>query len=439
MGLHRDGSHYGLTPVEIHVRRMVWYQLCFLDLRTCEATGPRPQIRREDFDTQFPLNVDDVDLESSNPPTKDEARWTDMTFSRMRSECNEMHRIIWVERPRLERKETTLTAVLGKVQRFFTSMEKKYIPMLDRTNPLHQFAAMTYKVLSYRMHVMVLQRYNSSSRRLMPERLRQIMMTSGISQLENAIKLETTPSLITWQWYAGAFQQYHTALLLLSELYASDQHYHEDRVWAALDYAFEMPHEISRADKSRYILSELRDRTTVYQSYRKMRAPVALQNPISSRPVKRPIKSGSQAGSPSPSTSSMTSPETPMLAGAGAANTFAEGQDWTYNGFGNTEALLAPPVMLSPPMLHSDTSSGGAISSDPGQMSGGDAMLDIDWVSLKFPGFFANMAAYTRTYYDTINLPILIVIPDLPLVPGVGVRLGATRKETPNIRTRWDI
>lgn len=84
MGLHRDGSHYGLDPVEIHVRRLIWYQLCWLDIRTCEASGPRPQIRKEDFDTRFPLNVNDVDLESSNPPTRDAECWTDMTFTRMR-------------------------------------------------------------------------------------------------------------------------------------------------------------------------------------------------------------------------------------------------------------------------------------------------------------------------------------------------------------------
>ena len=59
MGLHRDPSTYSSNPVEIQVRRLIWYQICFLDLRTCEATGPRPQIRRDEYDTRFPLNVDD--------------------------------------------------------------------------------------------------------------------------------------------------------------------------------------------------------------------------------------------------------------------------------------------------------------------------------------------------------------------------------------------
>jgi len=94
MGLHRDGTHYDLSPVEIHERRMVWHQLCFLDLRTCEATGPRPQIHQDDFDTKFPLNVDDADLEDPNPPTENADRWTDMTFSLMRFDVNEMLRYL---------------------------------------------------------------------------------------------------------------------------------------------------------------------------------------------------------------------------------------------------------------------------------------------------------------------------------------------------------
>jgi len=182
MGLHRDGSHYGLGPVEIHVRRLVWYQICFLDIRTCESTGPRPQIRREDS-----------------------PHFTDMTITRMRFECNEMHRLIWMERPRIERKKTTLTSLLGKIQNFRSAMEKTYLPMLDKKIPLHFMAIQIYGVLSTRMHVMVLNRYASNQHRLMPERLRQIMLGSSVLLLEHAMTIETTPALSTWVWYQGMY------------------------------------------------------------------------------------------------------------------------------------------------------------------------------------------------------------------------------------------
>lgn len=86
MGLHRDGTFYNMTPIETHVRRMVWHQLCYLDMRTCDATGPRPQIRPDDYDTKLPLNINDVDLLRSSPPTEDRPYWTDMSLFRIRAE-----------------------------------------------------------------------------------------------------------------------------------------------------------------------------------------------------------------------------------------------------------------------------------------------------------------------------------------------------------------
>lgn len=286
MGLHRDGTIYGLKPVETHVRRLVWYQLCFLDLRTCEATGPRPQIRSEDFDTKFPLNVDDRDLESPHPPYEDAERWTDCTFSRMRFECNEMQRLIHQEAPRVEARKSSLTSLLGKVKNFWDATEKKYIPMIDKRINLHCMALLTYRALTYKMHIRILHRYGSNTERIMPERLRQVMLSSGLAQLEHAIAIETSAQTKTWAWYCGAFQQYHTALLILGEVYSTPQHYqHKDRVWKCLDYVFDLPANANQGHKARIILSELQRRMEVYQRHRKVRAPTNMTGRTGPRPV----------------------------------------------------------------------------------------------------------------------------------------------------------
>ncbi|KAF2470413.1 uncharacterized protein BDR25DRAFT_262297 [Lindgomyces ingoldianus] len=288
MGLHRDPSHYSSSPLEIHLRRLVWYQICFLDIRTCEATGPRPQIRRDDFDTQYPLNIDDVDLENGGcggygpdgKGTEDAKHFTDMTITRMRFECYEMHRLMWLERPRLEKKKTTLTSVLKKIQDFQARMEEKYLPMLDKRLPLHLLATQIYGILSCRLHVAALNKYASNQHRLMPERLRQLMMGTALLTLEYSITIETTPALSLWTWYVGALHQYHTALLLLSELYAKPREPAlEERVWRCLDFAFDLPAGLCGADKSRMILEELAGRTQMYQSLRGVRAPTKMKHP----------------------------------------------------------------------------------------------------------------------------------------------------------------
>ncbi|KAF2399911.1 hypothetical protein EJ06DRAFT_557004 [Trichodelitschia bisporula] len=284
MGLHRDGTHYGLSAVEVHVRRMVWYQLCYLDIRTCEATGPRPQIHKEDFDTRFPLNVDDTALELPSPPTEDAPHWTDMTLSRIRFECNEMHRFVWNERARLEKKKTALTVILGRVQEFVTESEKRFLPMMDMERPIHYMGFLVFRILSLRLHVMVLHRYATNHNRKMPERLRKILLTSGVTQVEAAITIETAPVLRQWAWYCGAIHQYHTTLLLLTELYATDIRYHEDRIWKCLDYVFELPPHLSRKEKGHLVLQEIITKTETFHSLRRVRAPKSIEETMGGPP-----------------------------------------------------------------------------------------------------------------------------------------------------------
>ena len=289
MGLHKDGTLYGIGPVETHVRRLIWYQLCMLDIRTCEAQGPKPGIREGEFDTKFPLNVDDNELESESPPQKSSDRWTDMTMTLIRMECNEMMRVIWADRPRLEKKQISLTAVLGKVENFRKVMNEKYLPMLDPSIPIQHAAQLIMRILCARMHIMILHRYhNSVSTRIpgkrtqvlpvpvgfspRPARLRQIILTSGTEQLEDAVLFETLPTLQPWSWFAGALQQYQTAFLLLAEIFTYPMRREADRIWRVIDYVFEVPEALSRDAKARLILTEMRDRIGVYRDARKLRA-----------------------------------------------------------------------------------------------------------------------------------------------------------------------
>lgn len=158
-GLHRDGTSFGLTPVEVHVRRMLWYQLCFLDIRICEAVGPRPSIRADEFDTKMPLNVDDHELGSLVAPKQDHARFTDMTLSRVRFECTELSRIIWRERPRIERGESSLTALLRQAEEFKDRMTKKWIPLCDPNITVQAFTILFLQQAFAKSHIGILHRY----------------------------------------------------------------------------------------------------------------------------------------------------------------------------------------------------------------------------------------------------------------------------------------
>lgn len=282
MGLHRDPSNYGASPLDTHIRRTLWYQLCFLDIRTCEAQGPRPSIRREDFDTQFPLNIDDADLSLADQRPTASSRFTDNTIARIRFECNEMHRTIWIDRPRLERKETTLTAIMTKTESFRKAMEANYHAMLDASsNPLARFVKILLDVLINRMTTMILHRYHNSVSIRMPDRLRQVLLTHGTQQMEDSVTLDTDPAFATWNWYNGAYTQYHVAFLLLIEIFAYPMRREADRIWRCLDYVYEIKRpERSRDEKARDILTEMRDKAAAYKNVRRMRAPVDMMRKL---------------------------------------------------------------------------------------------------------------------------------------------------------------
>lgn len=286
MGLHKDPTTYSTSPIECQVRRLIWHQICFLDLRTCEATGPRPQIRPDDFDTRLPLNIDDIDLDRAESGDKsvnivnDRTYFTDMTITRMRFECYDMHRFLWVERPKLERrrkegeKKVTINSLLARIQSFMAAMEKTYLPMLNKRVPLHALAAQIYGILSNRLYIHILQKYLSSDKHKMPERLRQIVLSAAIMILEHSQNIEQQPALFTWSWYVGALHQYHTALLILNEMYAQPRTpAMEQRAWRTLDFVFGLSPDLSPLEKTRAVLEDLMNKTQVYANLKRWRAP----------------------------------------------------------------------------------------------------------------------------------------------------------------------
>lgn len=378
MGLHRDGESYGLSPLETNIRRYIWYQLCFLDIRTCEAQGPRPTIRKDDFDTKLPINIDDADLHPYGKMPSAVDRWTDATFTLIRFELNEMMRTIWIDRPRIERRKISLTAVLTKIETFRRNMAAKYDHLIDERVPLHRCGRMTKNLLMSRLHVMTLHRYHNSVTNAMPERLRAIMLNSGTIMLENSVSLEIMPEVQQWAWYSGALHQYHVAFLLLIDVFYYPHRKEADRIWPCLDYVFKTNISQPREVKARAILTELQEKTAVYQEMRKMRAPSSMQKHVGQQAPRR-VDMGGVGTLRQITEDSSDSPTTVGRAPLPGV---------VFAGVSNGEALWALPNRESSEGT-SDAGSVqlGAASPPPVPTSGNpdDLMAEIDWVSKNHP------------------------------------------------------
>ncbi|KAI5292024.1 hypothetical protein KEM52_006676 [Ascosphaera acerosa] len=319
MGLYRDPEEFNFNAVDTQVRRMIWYQLCYLDLRTSEVQGPRFSIQRESFSTKFPLNLDDSDLVEADPPRLDAARWTDMTLTRIRIECQEMHRVLYTDRLRVEKRQISLLAVLSNIESFKQAMETKYGTLLDVPDPtpLQRVARLVMSILILRCYIIVLHRYHSSAST--PDRLRQLNLVCGAEQLELAIELETDPSLRSFNWVSSATNLNHISLLLLADVYIHPARKEADRLFRSFDYIFEVPpnlrepsldgvagisrHDIVslRSAKARHILQQFRDRFTLYLQARRLKTPTH----VSSKPLPRPSYEEDGADEQSPPSNSL--------------------------------------------------------------------------------------------------------------------------------------
>ncbi|KIW73442.1 hypothetical protein PV04_01563 [Phialophora macrospora] len=329
MGLHRDPDEvYGLSPVECHVRRIVWFQLCFLDFRTCESQGPRPGVKREDYDTKFPLNIDDNDLLLARP-REATTKWTDMTMSRIHFECTEMQRVIWYDRIRIEKKKASLTHVLGKAESFRKAMEAKYRPILDFEVPIQKYAQLLMNLMIQRLYVMILHRYLNNTSQKVPERLSSLTIQSGLHSMENAVAMERIPELQKWKWYNGAYQQWHIAFLLLSVVHQQPNLPNSERIWNVIDFVFEPDLSLSRTQRARAIITAVRDRTAVYRDLRKIRIPVSMKDGLTSR---RKVPEAAGKAKDQPEMSHVESTTTSQQADAGAGDVqYSTDQSWSFD------------------------------------------------------------------------------------------------------------
>ncbi|KAF3764955.1 hypothetical protein M406DRAFT_340463 [Cryphonectria parasitica EP155] len=274
MGLHRDGyKAYNLNPVETYVRRLIWHQLCFLDIRTCEAQGPKPAIRRDDYDTWLPDNCEEDQLTHATYPPQPSAGFTSTLFPLIRFEVNEMMRIIWADRRKLESRKITLTQVLTKIETFRKRMLHNYDRMLDERIAIQRYAKLVMNLLLYRLHVMILHPFYANTANPMPQRLRSVLIMSGIVIIELAIQLDTDPAFRLWKWYSGAYQQYQAALILATDMFYHPDHKEATRIWTCLDYVFGLERNMPTEEKSKRILTEIMGKMGMYMGMRKMRAP----------------------------------------------------------------------------------------------------------------------------------------------------------------------
>lgn len=242
LGIHRDGSHFNLSPFEIEMRRRLWWQVCILDARASEDHGCDPTIVEAQFDTQMPLNVNDADLDP-NMKEFPESRigFTEMTFCIIRFEvANIFRRILYVPPGPNRCNQFFANLTIPEKEKWISEchqrLEEKYLKHCDMSVPLYWVTATISRLVMSKMWLVV---YHPHQRRdggaSLPQETKDKLFITSLENIEYSILLETEARTMKWGWLFRTYVQWHAIAFLLSELCVRTKGEAVERAWRALE------------------------------------------------------------------------------------------------------------------------------------------------------------------------------------------------------------
>jgi hypothetical protein len=141
LGVHRDGTKFGLTPFETEMRRRLWWHICILDTRAAEDHGADPTFTEAFYDARLPLNINDDDISPETKETpKERQGTTEMTFCLIRFELSAASRRMNFAGPGLancgfRRPQKTVEERERMIEEIHKRIDEKYLRYCDMTVP----------------------------------------------------------------------------------------------------------------------------------------------------------------------------------------------------------------------------------------------------------------------------------------------------------------
>ncbi|KAI1030165.1 hypothetical protein LB504_010453 [Fusarium proliferatum] len=232
MGLHRDGTTFGLKPFDTELRRRLWWHICLLDMRSSEFHGYEPIARGDMFDTKLPLNINDSDItpHMTESPKEHEGH-TQMTFCLIRCEVMKAGWKVGYASPT---PRSTATAARGDgeliVQELKRRLEERYLRYCDESVPFMLFTSKVAQLIVARTGLIVdfprkqREAYTSTV-------IRDQLFSASMEVLELSSFILTNSSISKWTWHSKAHIQWHAAIFVLSEICSRPASAECDQAW----------------------------------------------------------------------------------------------------------------------------------------------------------------------------------------------------------------
>jgi hypothetical protein len=269
LGLHRDPTHFkDLTPYEIEMRRRVWWALCMLDIRTSEDQGTDLTIARGSFDTKFPLNINDADIDptTTQMPTEREGI-TDMTWSHVNIEIGELSRELHSQSAKngalgIEEQDRLLNEIYQKLDRGYLQYT------VEEGNISYWVAVTVTRLVMAKMTLFIyLPILFSSPSEHFSDTIKTKLLVAAIEVAEYNHALNAEQACRHWRWMYQTYVHWHAVVYLLIEISRRPWSPIAERGWVALHSEWLIPAQ-SNMDKNTRVWVPLRRLTAKAKKHR---------------------------------------------------------------------------------------------------------------------------------------------------------------------------
>lgn len=266
--LHRESALSVTSPMDAEMSRRVWWHILALDVQSAEDHRTEPLIHDVQFDTRFPLNINDEDLVlGAKGLPCERSGYTDMTFSMIRFEITATYRLL--EYSSFKNPDVSADDLLAIRQQYVIGLENrlrdKYLQYSNTTATIHWLCATISWLVLAKLRVYVYDTVTSRdmSNTELKAGVREFLFATSIDIIELSVILETSQrDLGNWSWMFKNNNQWHALSFLLAELCLHPLCTDSDRAWRAIDYSFPMwESQYACAQKEIWsIVSQLKER-----------------------------------------------------------------------------------------------------------------------------------------------------------------------------------
>lgn len=243
LGLHRDGTRFGLPPLEVEMRRRVWWACCSLDMRCAEEAGTDLTIVNRTFDTEFPTNIDDADI---GPETTEMSAGreglTDTAVALVRHETLALCRRLFAlataagsvcpkdAGSSMAERERMLVEVYERVETTFLRH------LASTSSPVSVMIAMVARIVMAKSSLIIYQPmlFPGTGPDLSSE-IKERLFVSAVEIVEYVRRLNTDPQFKRWRWLFQTYTHWHAVAYILLEMTQRAWTPPLERAWADLN------------------------------------------------------------------------------------------------------------------------------------------------------------------------------------------------------------